>query len=164
MLTRVTARNPAVRLATAADSHEIIRLAAIMYESMGMEPDSATWRQSAQTAIKERLGHDLAVAVAEHPDEPGHLLASGAGCITVRLPGPTNLSAEVGYIQWVATEPEWRGQGLARAITNRLIDWYSERKVATVELHATPDGEHLYRSLGFSSGTNPGLRIRLPHQ
>jgi|SRR5699024_6193462 len=164
MLTCVTTSNPAVRLATVADSNEIIRLAAIMYESMGMDPDSAIWRQAAQTAIKERLGHDLAVAVVDYPDEPGRLLASGAGCITVRLPGPTNLSAAVGYIQWVATEPEWRGQGLARAITTRLLDWYSERKIATVELHATPDGKRLYRSLGFSSGTNPGLRLRLAHQ
>lgn len=157
---RVRAREPTVRLATVADSAEIIRLAAIMYDSMGIDAEDAAWRRAARTSVKERLGHDLAAAVADHPDKPGYLLASGAGCITSRLPGPTNLAGTVGYIQWVATEPEWRGQGLARAIMARLLDWCREREVVSVELHATPDAEHLYRSLGFGLGTNPGLRLR----
>ncbi len=159
ILTDVT--TPAIRLATTADSTEIVRLAGIMYRSMGIDPDNAAWRRAAHDAIQERLGDDLTIAVADHPDRAGQLLASGAGCITTRLPGPTNLTAEVGYIQWVATEPEWRGRGLACAIMTRLLDWYRERGVANVELHATSDGERVYRSLGFSEGNYPGLRMRV---
>jgi len=157
----VTAHSRRIRFATSADTDEVIRLAALMYEAMGIDPDSAAWRQAAKTALTERLGRDFVVVVAEHPDETGQLVASGAGCVTTRLPGPRNPTATVGYLQWVATEPEWRGQGLARAVVTRLLGWYRDRRVPTVELHATPDAEHLYRSLGFDQGGNPGLRLRL---
>jgi hypothetical protein len=50
---------------------------------------------------------------------------------------------------------------LARAVTITLLDWFAARQVPSVELHATPDGESLYRALGFEQGWYPGLRIRL---
>ncbi len=52
------------------------------------------------------------------------------------------------------------GGGLARRITVALLDWYELMGVPWVELHATPEGEGLYRSLGFDEGPNPALRIR----
>jgi Acetyltransferase (GNAT) family len=58
-------------------------------------------------------------------------------------------------------EPHRRRRGLARAITAALIDWFGEEEVRSVELHATQEGEPLYRALGFDQGMNPGLRIRL---
>lgn len=151
----------AVRPATVADAREVIRLAALMYEAMGLDVSGTAWRETAATALANRLGRDTQVFVADDPDETGRLAATGAGVIATRLPGPANPAAMVGYIQWVSTDPRWRRRGLARLITSALIAWFREREVRAIELHATPQASGLYRSLGFGPGASPGLRIRL---
>ena len=156
-LTRISG----VRPATADDTPEVIRLAALMYEAMGQEATGAAWRQAAATALGSRLGRDAMVFVADDPGSVGRLAATGAGTIATRLPSPANPAASVGYIQWVCTDPRWRRQGLARLITSALIAWFRERDVRAVELHATAHGAGLYRSLGFGPGSSPGLRMFL---
>lgn len=150
----------AVRPATVADAGEVIRLAALMYEAMGLDASGTAWRQAAATALASRLGGDTQVFVAD-PGQGGRLAATGAGVIATRLPGPANPAATVGYIQWVSTDPRWRRRGLARSITSALLAWFAERDVRAIELHATPQAAGLYRSLGFAPGGNPGLRVRL---
>lgn len=132
-----------------------------MYEAMGIDASGATWRLMAADQLRRRLGDEVMVLVVDDPTCPGRLAATGAGLIATRLPGPGNPSARVGYIQWVSTDLAWRRRGLARAITVALIDWFGEQQVRSVELHATQDGEPLYRALGFDQGINHGLRIRL---
>ncbi|MBA0124543.1 GNAT family N-acetyltransferase [Haloechinothrix sp. YIM 98757] len=157
----MTAHRPQVRYATTQDTAEIIRLASLMYESIDLDASTRAWQEAARAAITERLGDGVAIVVAEHPSDSGSLVASGAGSICTRLPGPANLSGRVGYIQWVATAPEWRKQGLAREILTTLLDWYRQEGIVQVELHATTDGEPLYRSLGFGEGNYPGMKISL---
>jgi hypothetical protein len=41
-----------------------------------------------------------------------------------------------------------------------LLAWCEERGAKTIELHATPTGEPLYRSLGFDDTGPPALRRR----
>ena len=151
----------AVRPATAEDTGEVIRLVALMYEAMGLDATGLAWREAAAAALASRLGGDTCVFVADDPDRPRRLAATGAGVITTRLPGPANPAATVGYIQWVSTDPLWRRRGLARALTSALLAWFAERGVRAVELHATPQAAGLYHSLGFGPGLNPGLRITL---
>lgn len=155
------ARGFTVRPAVLADTGEVIRLAALMYEAMGLDAGAPGWQDAAGRALAGRLGGDTAVFVADDPATAGRLAATGAGTIAIRLPGPANPAATVGYIQWVSTDPGWRRRGLARLITSALLGWFSERDVAAVELHATADAAALYHSLGFGLGPNPGLRIRL---
>jgi hypothetical protein len=42
-----------------------------------------------------------------------------------------------------------------------LLGWFEEHDVSAVELHATTEGEPLYRSLGFSDAGPRALR-RVP--
>ncbi|TXR56783.1 GNAT family N-acetyltransferase [Quadrisphaera setariae] len=151
---------PAPRAAVPADADEVLRLAAVMYAAMGVVvvPE---WYEVARTSLLSRLGEDVAVVVVDDATRPGALAACGAGVTSQRLPGPTNLTARVGYLQWVCTDEAWRRRGLARAVTTALLEDFRRRDVWAVELHATPDGEGLYRSLGFTEGPNPGLRLRL---
>jgi GNAT superfamily N-acetyltransferase len=151
----------AVRAATAGDTDEIIRLAGLMYEAMGTDASAGDWREAARANLATRLGRDVAVFVADDPCDPGRLAATGAGTIVRRLPGPANPAALAGYIQWVSTDQRWQRRGLARQITAALLGWFAARDVRSIELHATEQGEPLYRSLGFGPGENPGLRIRL---
>jgi GNAT superfamily N-acetyltransferase len=150
-----------VRPATVGDTAEVVRLAALMYETLGMGTDDRQWRQTAAHHLATRLGHDAAVFVVDDPSNPGQLAAIGAATITRRLPAPHNPGATVGYIQWISTDPAWRRRGLARRVTGALLDWLRDNDVRTVELHAARDAEALYRSMGFADGTNPALRTRL---
>jgi ribosomal protein S18 acetylase RimI-like enzyme len=72
-----------------------------------------------------------------------------------------NVDGRTAYVQWVATDDEFRGRGCARAVMTTLLDWLDAHDVTAVELHATPMGEPLYRSLGFWEGAgSPPLRRR----
>lgn len=151
----------AVRPATPADADEVVRLAALMYAAMGVDADVPGWDRAVHAALHQRLGQDVAVLVVDAPDGAGELAACGASVTALRLPGPSNLTAAVAYLQWVSTDPRWRRRGLARAVTTALLDDLRSRGVGVVELHATAQGEGLYRSLGFAPGPHPGLRLRL---
>jgi ribosomal protein S18 acetylase RimI-like enzyme len=75
-----------------------------------------------------------------------------------RMPNPSRPGpAQAGYIQWVATDPDCRRRGYARAVLEAVLAWCDERRLPRVELHATTSGEPLYRSLGFVPGQYPGL-------
>ena len=150
-----------VRPATTDDVGEVVRLAGVMYASMGHDVTDPNWIAAAGDAFASRLGDDLAVFVVDAPDRSG-LAASGAGTISTRLPAPNNVSARTGYIQWVATDDDARRQGHAREIMQALLEWFTARDVRVVELHATTAGEPLYRELGFDDKGPIALRRRAP--
>jgi GNAT superfamily N-acetyltransferase len=152
---------PLVRPAAGGDTAEVLRLATLMYESIGIDASGTQWRQVAAEHMAERLGLDAAVFVVDDPSHPGHLVATGAGTIARRLPNPGNPGARIGYVQWVSTDPSWRRRGFARQIMLALLDWFRDNEVPVVELHAAPLGEPLYQELGFQEGRSPGLRLRL---
>ena len=156
------------RFATQADVREIVRLAGIMYTSMGLDGTDPEWVQRAEESLGARLGVDVQVAVVDHPDGTGpdrqpRLAASGAAVVSQRLPGPITMTGRVAYLQWVATEEQLRGRGLGRSVMELLLDWCAEQAIPVVELHATALGEPLYRSLGFSQeGPRPLRRVSRP--
>ena len=54
-----------------------------------------------------------------------------------------------GNILNVYTRPESRRQGTARVLMDVALDWRRANRIASVILHASPDGKPLYESLGF---------------
>lgn len=147
------------RFATPDDAQEVVRLANLMFVSMGMDDPGEAWRVVAAEQFAKRVGTDVIAAVVEHPDDSSRLIASGAATVSTRLPTPPNPSGAHGYVQWVATDDEFRSRGCARAVMTTLLEWFDERG-CEVELHATEMGEPLYRSLGFWEGIVPALRRR----
>jgi len=153
---------PPVRSARPDDAPEIARLAELMYRALGARCTDdawARWRRGAQRVVRTRLGADLTVIVAGDPGAPGRLVACGAGTITERLPNPWHADARVGYVQWMSTDPAFRRRGLGRAVLLGLLDWFEDRGVDNVELHASDEGVGLYRAEGFWRGTG-GLAMR----
>jgi len=142
----------AARMATAADASEVVRLACVMFVSMGMSDPDDGWRAAAVDVFRTRVAGDVVGAVVDHPTVPGRLAASGVVTVATRLPTPTNPDGSSAYVQWVATDEAFRGRGFARAVMTTLLEWLDARGVGVVELHATPMGESLYRSLGFWEG------------
>jgi GNAT superfamily N-acetyltransferase len=148
------------RPARPGDAGEIVRLARLLFESMGVDVSDPGWEAAGQRHVRERLDRDLAVFVVDHPEKEGCLVASAAGTALSRLPTPFNPAGLAGYVQWVFTEPDYRGRGLARQVMEGLLAWYDDHGVAAVELHATVPGEPLYRSLGFGDDGPRALRRR----
>ena len=148
------------RPATLEDADEVLRLAAVMYSSMGQDPTDPRWLSKAKTQFMSRLGDDLGVFVVDHPERAG-LAASAAATVTTRLSGPNNLAARAAYVQWVATDPDARSRGYGRAVMTALLQWCEDEGVVYAELHATAAGEPLYRDLGFSDAGPIALRRRL---
>jgi GNAT superfamily N-acetyltransferase len=54
-----------------------------------------------------------------------------------------------GYVISVFTAPEWRKQGMARAIMTAILDYLRIKGIPAVTLRATEQGRPMYLSLGF---------------
>lgn len=149
-------REMRARPASAGEVRQLVGLAGLMFESMGVDASGDDWQREAADRLRGRLGDDMVVFVVDDAD--GHPVACAAGVINSRFPTPVNPSGQIGYVQWVSTEPEWRRKGASRAAMEALLAWFDDRGVASVELHATADGEPLYRSLGFGDDGRNALR------
>lgn len=147
------------RPATPADAPEVVRLGALMFDAMGIA-SGGEWQRGALDVVREGLADGTLVAfVVDRPDGTG-VVANAAAVIGRRLPGPTNTTGRTAYVQYVCTEEAWRGKGFGRAVMEALLAACDRLGVGLVELHATADGEALYRSPGFTDPPNPNLRRR----
>lgn len=137
-----------LRRANPSDAAELVRLRRVMFEAMGVDHSAPEWAANADEVLRRCLASgEMAAFVVE---EDGRVVAGGVGMVAQRLPGPKNPSGLHGYVQSMATDPESRGRGHARAVFAALLEWFEERGVTSVDLHATGEGAPLYRSFGFS--------------
>lgn len=82
-------------------------------------------------------------------DRQGRVLA-GAGVVILSWPAsPKNPENRRALIVNVYTEPEFRGQGLARQLMLTVLDWLKEQGFHKAALHASDAARHLYETLGF---------------
>jgi GNAT superfamily N-acetyltransferase len=150
------------RRATAADAADVVGLRALMFSAMGVPGVDDPGCQEAATAWFEReLGGGRAcVVVAEDAD--GEVVAGAMAGLRFETPSPVNPNGVWGLVNNVATRPEARRQGLARACVVGVLDWLRDETDATVvELFATGEGSRLYEELGFTRTAWPAMRLRL---
>lgn len=137
------------RFALVSDAFELVRLRAVMYESLGVDTSDPEWRADCRAHLEDRLGDGRLIGtVVDRPRAPG-LAASALAELATRIPAPSGPTGTYAYLSSVSTDPAWRRQGMARAVVSLLVDELRSRGVRRVELHATADGEPLYRSFGF---------------
>ena len=152
------------RRATAEDAAELTRLRIVMFEDMGFDVShlDQTWRQHNIDHFQARLRDtgEFAAFVIDKPDATG-LAACMVGWLIPHLIGLHNLSGRHGYIANACTDVGYRGRGYARATITELLDWMRATGVGRVDLHASHDGEPLYRSLGFTPPKFADLMLRL---
>ena len=155
------------RQATPADAEELVRLRAVMLETMTRPASSPDWNDDWREPARRTLAKHLAEAaptmtafVVDRPDGPG-LAACVVGTIDHRLGGPANPTGRVGYVFSVATDPDMRRRGYSRACMMALLKWYRGQGISKIDLRASPDGEALYRSLGFARTKDPAMRLDL---
>ena len=147
------------RIATIGDADELIRLAAVMFAAVGVDGPDDRWRATAGERLAAGFAVDsVAAFVVDHPGAENRCVSAAAVSIQQRLPTPPNPDGHTAYVQWVATDADFRRRGLARAVMQSVVAWCATRGVGSVDLHASPDGEPLYRELGFVTSRNPELR------
>jgi GNAT superfamily N-acetyltransferase len=84
-----------------------------------------------------------------------------AGCFVAELTEPgqpprgagtatTCIFGDVAWIAMVLVDAKLRGQGIGRALMQHALAWLDARGVPTIRLDATPLGQPLYETLGFT--------------
>jgi GNAT superfamily N-acetyltransferase len=139
-----------IREATVADLPEILRHRRGMFEDMGFKDQAAL---DAMQATSERF---IAKGIAEGfykgwfvEDNAGQILAGGGIVMTMLPTHPRDPQPRRATILNMYTHPEHRRKGLARLLMQTMIDWCRSEGFASVSLHASDDGRHLYEQLGF---------------
>jgi GNAT superfamily N-acetyltransferase len=164
-----------VRRAVPEDAEEVLRLRQVMIDALGglggaPEKNAAAvgasteWHAESLPTIRGKLADpdgDFAAFVVDHPDRPGALAALVAGTIEYRIGRAGNPHGSVGHVFSVATDPDARRRGYARASMETLLDWFRERRVAQVDLNASAEAEPLYATLGFVRKPDPSMRLQL---
>jgi GNAT superfamily N-acetyltransferase len=153
-----------VRRATVEDAEEVLRLRQVMIDSVFAADPSTEWHAQSLPTVRARLADpdgDFAAFVIDHPERPGALAALVAGTIEYRIGRAGNPHGSVGYVFSVATDPDSRRRGHARACMEALLDWFREKGAAHVDLNASAEAEPLYASLGFVRKPDPSMRLHL---
>jgi ribosomal protein S18 acetylase RimI-like enzyme len=120
-----------------------------MFQGMHSDIANNEWIESAAASLIRHLPLATIIgAVMDRVSEPG-LCASGLLQIQEGLGSPRFPKGAVGHISSVAVDPEWRRKGIGERVLRFLVDEARNLGLERVDLHATPDGEGIYRRLGF---------------
>jgi len=115
-------------------------------------------RARSRERIRDLLTRGEYIGWLAVPARSPDLIAGGAGVhLRQVLPHPLpsrnkgNKVAEGrhGTIQNVFTELEWRRQGVALLLLQRIIEWARAERLDRLVLHASDTGRALYERLGF---------------
>lgn len=144
----------------------MLRLRQVMIDSIPPGPDapagSTHWHTESLPVLRGQLAAPegvFAAFVVEHPERAGALAALAAGTLEYRIGRAGNPHGQVGHLFSVATDPDARRRGYARACVQELLRWFRERGAAQVDLHASAAAEPLYASLGFTRTPDPSMRL-----
>ncbi|OEV06649.1 acetyltransferase [Streptomyces nanshensis] len=149
------------RMAVPDDARELVRLRRLMFLGMHGRDEPGPWERDAEAVARRELRRDTASgrlgAFVVDGDEPGppHLAACAVGTVEERLPAPKHPAGRFGFVFSVCTDERYRGRGYARTTTEALLEWFAGQDVTRVDLHASGDAEHLYRSMGFADHSIP---------
>jgi GNAT superfamily N-acetyltransferase len=154
----------AVRRALPEDAEEVLRLRQVMTDSVFASDPSVAWHGESLPTLRAELGEpdgDFAAFVVDHPERPGALACLVAGTIDNRIGTASDPRGMVGFVFSVATDPDARRRGYARACMTPLLEWFRGRGARRVQLTASPEAEPLYVSLGFRPKPDPLLELAL---
>ena len=138
-----------LRPASLADLDVILHHRREMFREMGGDYQRKLdlFDQASQQYFRSALQDGSYVGLLGEID--GKIIAGG-GIVIAAWPGsPLNLSPRRAWILNIYVDPEHRRRGLARAITEALIDWCKQNGFQSVSLHASEYGRALYEKLGF---------------
>ena len=152
----------AIREGRLDEVEQLVALRCAMFEAMGTQEDAiervamASQRYFAEEMPSGRFRVWVCL------DDAGDPIASIGLVVHSVPPGPLNSVGKVGYIMNLVTMPDWRRQGIARALLTHVLDVLRAEGVPIASLHASSDGRTLYEELGFEIRDKlPEMRLQL---
>ncbi len=151
-----------IRMATVDDASTIVRHRHAMWFDMGRTDPTAL------DAMDASFAHYIARALSDgtyrgwlaQTNGPPRVVA-GAGLIVHDWPSGPFCPAQPrrAYILNVYTEPEFRGQGIARRLMTEIVESCRTQGLGSVSLHSSKFGRHLYESMGFQPTNEMRLKL-----
>ncbi len=87
---------------------------------------------------------------------------SFGGIVIREQPGNFEIpDGKTGYILNMYTVPEYRNNGIGTMIFRKLLEEGKSHNLSKIELHATLDGEPIYRKYGFSIPHDKAMEITI---
>ena len=144
--------------ATSSDVKQLAALREEMHFAVSLREFSSEWIINSATFFDRGLesGSEL-VAIAR--SNSGSVVSCAAASFRLVAPFPSQPLGRIAYIHSVSTRPSFRRRGISRALITALLDELESRGIERVDLHAAPDGEAIYRSLGFDD-RHAGVELR----
>jgi ribosomal protein S18 acetylase RimI-like enzyme len=150
----------AIRRACATDLDTLVAQRRAMFHDMGYDNEDALDSMSAKFRVwllKHMNAGDYHAWLMSAPDGS---MAGGAGLWLMDWPPHMiGQGAQRGNILNVYTTESYRRRGLARELMHAVLRWCRENCVDTVILHASPSGQNLYESMGFTRTNEMRLRL-----
>lgn len=146
------------RAAAPADAATITDQRCRMFLEMGVDPAKIEAHSASFLAwVSEKLvtGEYLGwLAVSEEQ------VVAGAGMwLDEWFPSPLTKGTRRGYILNVFTEPQHRGNGLARQLVETALAYCRAQDIPTAVLHASDAGRPIYESIGFTQTNEMRLKL-----
>lgn len=140
--------------ATIDDTKELAALRiAYLEEDHGIMDENALLSIEANLPdyFMRHLNHDFTAYVARNEQE----IVACAFLLVVEKPmSPAFITGKTGTVLNVYTRPNYRHKGYARCLMNMLLSDAVDKNLSFIELKATEDGYHLYKSLGFEEAVS----------
>lgn len=109
-------------------------------------------------ALADRSYHHW-LAIERVIDREERVVGGGGVLLSPWPANPKDPCTERALILNIYTEPDYRKRGIARQIMVTILDWLKSRGLRGVNLHASPEGRHLYEKLGFEPTNEMRLRF-----
>ncbi|MBS1772179.1 MAG: GNAT family N-acetyltransferase [Bacteroidetes bacterium] len=154
--------NITYRLATANDTPLLIayRLKLLLFVSTTSHTDDEidTLTQQFEAYFPKAINEGTYIAWIAECD--GQTAAVSGMVVYDRPAGFRCPTGRVGYILGIYTEPEYRRRGICGTLMGKLEQSAREHNITTMAMHATEEGERVYRKNGFKE---PGSLVLEKH-
>jgi ribosomal protein S18 acetylase RimI-like enzyme len=151
------------RLATSADTQLLIDYRILLLDYVSHTTHTAD--------VVQKLRDDLAVyfpkAIADGSyiawlAYDGDTIAAVSGMVIYDRPASYKCpTGRIGYILNIYTNEQYRRQGISTRLMDRLYESAKDSDVSVLMLHASPDGEGVYRRFGFEDPGTPVLEMQV---
>ncbi len=148
-----------LRTARAEDGAELLRLWALLFDEGGATSEEP-WKGHARGWFTRYVddARNVRFPVIE---VDGELVATAIGTLEIGVPSPQCVRGRTVRLANVITLPEHRGQGHGTMLVLDVVAWARSIAADRVDLSATPTGQRIYESLGFTVTSAPRMKLVL---
>ncbi|MEO7259861.1 MAG: GNAT family N-acetyltransferase [Jatrophihabitantaceae bacterium] len=148
-----------IRLATAADAAQLLRLWALVSDEADTDP-LTPWKKQAHGWFA-RVVEDRTAARFPVIEVDGDVVATAIGTLEFGVPNPHCPQGRTVRLANVITLPEHRGRGYGTLLVRDVIEWARSIDADRVDLSATLDGQRIYERAGFKLTKAPRMKLVL---